>query len=708
VAIRPAAYLLAVSLLAGVCFGQRSLPGCEPRPEVRQVLKQKLNFTVSQSLNYADLVALQHEVFEDLVARYPRESEPYTRLIQFVRWDDPDRFPALQTRLRQQAATHPEDPLALHVAGVALFETDTPESIRLLEAAKAKAPDFVWPNFELAQIYSAGKRADKKKAAEYVAAFFSACPDSDDRVAHRLLGKFGDPALQARVAAALRSRLDKETDLDHLGRYEVLWGLEFRIHPPQEHPALRRQVAADLKRLEKLDPQSNVLWMESLKRAYKQSGASDEAIAAFDDRILKEFPNSQFTPDILYKRWDKAHKKPEDPLDPAWRAYNQAYKDAVKGWIRDYPGAPYFSRGDAWFSAIREDDSIPEKEGVEALDRYLQARILYDSPAAWYYLNAAGFLIEHKWQPKRALELLHQAQPLLAKEQVGDAANDNRSAQQQEDAESEAAYDRENFEGKMLRAARLAGQPEEAQALRASIEGPPPKANDRLSDYWLNRARLAALENRKADGLTYYQLALHTRVTLPAPRRGRLEDDLTDEARALWKEIGGTETAWAIWSEPPAAGPEILAQGRWEKPKLQLPAFELADLSGKTWKLAKLEGKSVLINLWATWCGPCNAELPHLQKLYDQMKDRPDFQILTFNVDEDLGAVEPFLKQKGYTFPVLPAYSFATGILDVNGIPQNWVVDPMGVWRWTQIGFLEGQNWADDMIKRLESVKRSE
>jgi hypothetical protein len=202
-AIRPAAYLLAAFLAAGVGFGQQSLPGCEPRPEVRQVLKEKLNLTVRQSLKHADLVALQRKVLEDLIARYPRESEPYTRLIQFVRWDDPDQFPALQSRLRQQAAAHPEDPLALYVAGVALFETDTPESIRLLDAAKAKAPDFAWPNFELAQIYSAGQRADKKKAAEYVAAFFSDCPNSEDRVAHRLLAKFGDPALQARVGAAL-------------------------------------------------------------------------------------------------------------------------------------------------------------------------------------------------------------------------------------------------------------------------------------------------------------------------------------------------------------------------------------------------------------------------------------------------------------------------------------------------------------------------
>jgi thiol-disulfide isomerase/thioredoxin len=88
-----------------------------------------------------------------------------------------------------------------------------------------------------------------------------------------------------------------------------------------------------------------------------------------------------------------------------------------------------------------------------------------------------------------------------------------------------------------------------------------------------------------------------------------------------------------------------------------MPAFEMGDLSGKTWRIKNLEGKAVLINVWATWCGPCQAELPKLEKLYQQMKDRSDFQILTFNIDSDLGLVAPFVKDKGFTFPVLPAYS---------------------------------------------------
>ena len=110
-------------------------------------------------------------------------------------------------------------------------------------------------------------------------------------------------------------------------------------------------------------------------------------------------------------------------------------------------------------------------------------------------------------------------------------------------------------------------------------------------------------------------------------------------------------------------------------------------MNGKTWKLKELGGKTLLINLWATWCGPCQAELPHLEKFYQKTKDRKDIQILTFDLDEDLGVVAPYLKEKGYTFPVLPAYSTVVGLLDGFAIPQTWLVDPHGIWQSKQIGF---------------------
>lgn len=88
----------------------------------------------------------------------------------------------------------PEDPVALYVAAIALLDTETPESIRLLEAAEVKAPDFAWPSLRLANIYSSGKRVDKKKSAEYLAAFFSRCPSSGDMIQRLELARKGEAA----------------------------------------------------------------------------------------------------------------------------------------------------------------------------------------------------------------------------------------------------------------------------------------------------------------------------------------------------------------------------------------------------------------------------------------------------------------------------------------------------------------------------------
>ena len=158
----------------------------------------------------------------------------------------------------------------------------------------------------------------------------------------------------------------------------------------------------------------------------------------------------------------------------------------------------------------------------------------------------------------------------------------------------------------------------------------------------------------------------------------------------------------------PAEDKTILADGRWEKPKKSIPAFELTDLSGKTWRLKELNGKSVLIDVWATWCGPCQAELPHLQKLYEQVKGRSDIQILTFDYDSNPGVVGPYMKDKGYTFPVLPIVSAAQieEAVNDNGIPQNWVLDSGGTTLWRQIGYgpESYDDFSKDMLTRLSPV----
>jgi thiol-disulfide isomerase/thioredoxin len=307
-----------------------------------------------------------------------------------------------------------------------------------------------------------------------------------------------------------------------------------------------------------------------------------------------------------------------------------------------------------------------------------------------------------KWQPTRALALAEDAKAIAVRNRATEETQDNLTA---EDANDQAIYrlrEEQDLDGLILRAAIEAGQSEPAIRLKAELEAPVPSEKTRQSDYWLNRARLATVEKHPQDALKYYQLALQARTSVPKMYRGKLHDELTDEAQTLFKKQGGSDTAWAVWSR----APNQAAEGRWEKATKQIPDFELSDMSGRTWKLKELGGKTLLITLWATWCGPCQAELPHLEKLYEKVKDRKDIQILTLDLDEDLGVVAPYLKEKGYTFPVLPAFSTVVSLLDGFAIPQTWLVDSQGIWQSKQIGFSGGSDadFEAEMLQRLDSV----
>ena len=682
------------------------LPGCEATPEVRKIMDEKLEWNLLDKMKFAERLAYQRKVLEDLMARYPRELKPFVSYSNLMSEYAPEEYASVRDRWVQSAKNHPDDPLALVIAGKVLVGKDTPQAISLLDAARAEAPDFSWPSLYLASIYGSGRRADPAKTKQNLETFLAICPSSTDNTVQWLLNK--DQPAQPKVAAALRARLAMETDPKRLQAYSILWGLEFRTHPPSEHDAIRAQVALDLKGLEALNPHGNAEWENFLHTGYKQSGASKETVTAMEDRLLHDFPHSTDASDIAYERWDKAHPKPEDQTDTAaWTKYQKEYEEAMKGWVREFTDSSYFQHK-AWFYTIRQDEAVTEKEGIAALDAYLQAARDHESPrdCGNYEEGAAEFLVEKRWQPARALALLEDAKAIAAMNRASEETKDNLSDEDAKDQATHRLREDQDLDGLILRAAIEAGQSEPALKLKAELEAPVPSEKKRQSAYWLNRARLASIEKHPQDALTYYQLALQTRLSAPKMYRGKLHDDLTGEALALFKERGGSETAWAVWSKPPG-GAEQAAEGRWEKATKQIPDFELSDMSGRTWKLKELGGKTLLINLWATWCGPCQAELPHLEKFYEKVKDRKDIQILSFDLDEDLGVVAPYLKEKGYTFPVLPAFSTVVSLLDGFAIPQTWLVDPQGVWQSKQIGFSGGSDadFEKEMLQRLDSTK---
>jgi peroxiredoxin len=110
------------------------------------------------------------------------------------------------------------------------------------------------------------------------------------------------------------------------------------------------------------------------------------------------------------------------------------------------------------------------------------------------------------------------------------------------------------------------------------------------------------------------------------------------------------------------------------------PNFRLEDLTGKKAELKHYKGKVVFLNFWATWCGPCKEEMPSMEELYKQFKDK-DFVFLTISVD--YGGVKPvkdFIEKHRYTFPVLIDPKCETlDLFAVKGIPTTFLVDKKGI-----------------------------
>lgn len=642
---------------------------------------------------------------DELIAQYPRSFELRNIKLRQIRYADMASWPAYRDRLVREAEANPDDALALTLASAALFRHDTARAIELAGKAQAAHPGDPQSALRLAEFYSAGRFADKDKARAAFDIYAKSCPGYLDGSVEWLMGKAAAVETQARMAAALRARLVQSGEHEDFYLYETLWGLEFRTRPPAEHPALRRQIAEDLRRLEKmiLAPDARLLAM--LKSGAKQAGLSKEEIERYSARLTKEFPASYQAYTVAWESWKEEHKEPEKPDDiEGWKAWKQRYLAALTQWKARFTEAKWLE--ESWLNMALELKQLDEKAALPYILKPVEEGERKGSrDMLWTYQTAARFILDNKFQAARAIPWMKKAWDEAVRMDRMEDEDDTLTDAERAERAGRGGY-REWPALYLIRASRATGAKSVPSEIRAFVERPAPAKKTRLPGYYEIRAQLAALESRRADALTYFQLSLLSREKPPGMYRGKIEDTILDDAREYFLQSGGTEEAFALWSARPKAPDVQLADGRWETPKKTLPSFELSDLSGKTWKLKQLEGKSLLINLWATWCGPCRAELPHFQKLYEQTKDRADIQVLTFNIDEELGLVEPFMQENKFTFPVLAAYHLVRELLDGVAIPQNWLVDGNGKWIATQIGFdATDADWVNTMVKKLESAR---
>jgi peroxiredoxin len=133
------------------------------------------------------------------------------------------------------------------------------------------------------------------------------------------------------------------------------------------------------------------------------------------------------------------------------------------------------------------------------------------------------------------------------------------------------------------------------------------------------------------------------------------------------------------------------------------PGFTLPDLTGKPVSLSDFRGKVVLVNIWATWCGPCKREIPSLDRLYQLRKDK-GFEVVAVSVDRaSTSKVASFVADYQMSFPVVhDAQGEVGNKYWARAIPSSFLLDRQGVIRWKVAGAIA---WDDaGVVKRVDQL----
>lgn len=134
------------------------------------------------------------------------------------------------------------------------------------------------------------------------------------------------------------------------------------------------------------------------------------------------------------------------------------------------------------------------------------------------------------------------------------------------------------------------------------------------------------------------------------------------------------------------------------------PDFALKSSTGENLRLSEYRGDVVMINFWATWCGPCRQEMPLLDELYTRY-ERVGFNLLGVNIDDDSRRAMQMIEDLGVNFPVLfDARKEVSKLYEVDAMPVTVLVDREGNVRYVHHGYKPG--YEDKYLDQVRSLLR--
>jgi thiol-disulfide isomerase/thioredoxin len=617
-------------------------------------------------------------------------------------------------RIEKQYRENPASPGRIYLYALAIARRDPAKSEALLKQLTEEHPDSPWPHLARA----------KQPGIDHLEKFAAICPATLDGEALDRIATGGSASPRASTAARLRKQIAGRPNARALAAWPQLWQLEFQLTPESGHGKVRDRIRQDVADLTKLLASEPLL--DALRQGYRllSDAAANQRIA---EELSRDFPKSRAAAVAAIDLWSDRHPAPlRNATEEERLAYIRKRLGAATEWVARWPNheAAWIPMLDGFMKVEElrlEDPAALAHAVLDCMERNPDFTLGFTDQA---FLNIAERLAKTGTELELVPRIVTRGLDLAARRFASDMASRRRplsdvrvqgeariqrelahrilvlvhmrtgredaAARELEALRREVAGTSEGdlitmWRGftRLMEAALDAGRKDVARETLArmhaafSAEKPenPRAAIDRSlheSSWWEARAQLAEAESRTPDAAIYYWRAAEA---TPSDDNPALRRRLVARAETTWKAAGGSPEAL---SQVQAPNPQA---SRWTTVDRPMPALDA---------MKPLAGKTVFLNVWATWCGPCQAELPFVERIFRALAGRDDVRVVTLNMDENPGLVEPYIKQRGFTFPVILARDYLEGPMKVESIPRNWIVDAKGMLR------LERQGGADD------------
>ena len=678
---------LVLLYFAAACFTSRvawSQP-CEPTAPTRAVLEQ-LEVPDDAHLPAARRRELKLELLRKALAAAPADIALH-EAYQNVRLGGMEvNRPDLISEYEQLLAKHPNNSGFLYLAAEAQMGRKTKEAIANLERAIEVAPSFGLPHLLLAHIYFAHAYENPAEADRHLERFAELCPTSVR--ASPTLRRSKDKELIRREAARLRKNVEAQTDSDAVAAYPTLWGFEEALERSDQQSENQARMRRDIDRL--FEPQftRNSAWLATIQATSFFDGAPEGVGRKAQHELAALYPNSGAALREEYDKVTAGLQYPRIDSPEQIAAYGRQMWHSVLPLVRQWPATNWLADGAARGVAL--DRSATPQEVANVMTLYQNA-IRQDpdgdraSPPE--PITIAQMLVDRGGPFDAVPDLVHAGFSATERELGADAINDVTGATIDALAHLRDAWYIMGYLPLAEAYVRLGQLTSADDALSQAdprlnaIENANSNDKGRFVDlaarYWFVRGLYAEKGGRKMDALVDYRNAL----ALYPPRRPSPDrrDEVMTSAERLWKELGGTAQGWNDWAAESSLAGFYGGSGgsaAWSKLAESSPDLMFTDALGNRWNPRDLAKKTTFVTMWASWCGPCRAELPYFEKLYHHFQGRNDIAVLAFNVDDDPKAMTTALQELKVSIPSIAARDFAYSIVPEMALPANWIISP--------------------------------